>query len=170
MTLRPRGLETYSLDSDVLMTAAREYYAFDLVPAFWNSLIDQAKLRRVLSIDRVKREIEQGKGELAAWANKHFHQFFESTASEDVLESFSHVMNWVQGERRFKDSEKARFAEGADGWLIAHAMVGGHTIVTLERPQPKSMKVKIPDAAAQFSVTCVPTYEMLRKLGIRFSS
>ena len=82
MTARP----TYVLDANVLIQAAREYYAFDLVPAFWDKLVDLASNSRVLSIDRVKFELDRGNDELKAWANGAFHHFFASTQQADVLE------------------------------------------------------------------------------------
>ena len=34
--------QLFLLDSNVLMTAARDYYAFDIAPCFWSSLCQQA--------------------------------------------------------------------------------------------------------------------------------
>lgn len=62
----------YLLDADVFMTAARSYYAFDVAPAFWQGLVRQASNGRLLSIDRVKDEIQRGKDDLVTWANGTF--------------------------------------------------------------------------------------------------
>jgi len=63
----------YVLDTNVLIKAARRYYAFDIAPSFWAALVDLASDGRVVSIDRVKGEIDRGKDDLADWANGSFH-------------------------------------------------------------------------------------------------
>lgn len=57
----------FVLDANVFIEAARRYYAFDLAPGFWESLIHYAKNGRIRSIDRVKQELERGKDQLAEW-------------------------------------------------------------------------------------------------------
>jgi len=47
---------SYILDADVLITAKNQYYAFDLCPGFWDSLIHYHKKGYINSIDRVKNE------------------------------------------------------------------------------------------------------------------
>lgn len=44
----------YVLDANVFIEAARRYYAFDLAPKFWDSLIEQVDCGVIESIDRVK--------------------------------------------------------------------------------------------------------------------
>ena len=61
--------DTYLIDSSAFMQAARQYYAFDLAPPFWDSLIEHAANGVVRSIDKVKLELDRGKDELADWAN-----------------------------------------------------------------------------------------------------
>ncbi len=83
---------TYVLDSNVFIEAARHYYAFDLVPAFWENLIRNAANGRIQSIDRVKKELDRGKDELAGWANERFSHAFASTDDEDAIESYREIM------------------------------------------------------------------------------
>ena len=47
---------TYVLDANVFIEAARRYYAFDLAPVFWESILQHAAHGRIYSIDRVKKE------------------------------------------------------------------------------------------------------------------
>jgi len=51
----------YVLDANVFIEAARRYYAFDLAPMFWESLVHHAVNGRIQSIDLIKRELERGK-------------------------------------------------------------------------------------------------------------
>ena len=113
---------TYVLDANVFIEAARRYYAFDLAPPFWESLVQHAENGRIYSIDRVKVELERGKDELAEWATSQFSNAFASTDEEEVTNSYASVMGWVRAQDQFSDAAKADFADGADGWLVAYAM------------------------------------------------
>jgi len=161
---------TYVLDADVFIEAARRYYAFDIAPKFWESLVHHASNGRIQSIDRVKREIERGKDELATWATSQFSYAFASTDEEDVTESYTEVMGWVQAQDQFLDAAKADFAAGADGWLVAYAKSKGYIVVTHEVLNPNiRRKVPIPNVCEAFGVNYHDTFEMLRQLGVRFS-
>lgn len=50
----------YVLDANVFIEAAHRYYAFDLVPRFWDSLLHHAEDGVIGSIDRVKQELDRG--------------------------------------------------------------------------------------------------------------
>jgi Domain of unknown function (DUF4411) len=158
----------YVLDADVFMTAARSYYAFDVAPAFWDGLVREASNGRLLSIDRVKEEIQRGKDELLKWANDTFHPWFAETAEDDVIGTYREIMNWVQTQSQFLDYAKEEFAKGADGWLVAYAKAKGHVVVTNEKFQASvQRRVKIPNVCQAFGITCIDTFELLRALGIR---
>lgn len=160
----------YVLDANVFIEAARRYYAFDLVPGFWQSLLDHAGNGDVSSIDRVSDELEKGKDALADWAKSHFHTAFASTDDLDVTHAYAEIMNWVNNRPQFSGAAKAGFAQGADGWLIAYAKVHGHTVVTHEGLAPDdTKKVKIPNICQAFAVPYVDTFAMLRSLGVQFT-
>jgi len=161
---------TYILDANVFIEAARRYYAFDLVPGFWQSLEANAKSGKISSIDRIKTELERGQDDLAEWATHDFDHAFQSTDSDDIVSSYRDIMNWVSTQSQFSESAKAQFANSADGWLIAIARVKGYTLVTHEQLAPsESAKVKIPNVCQAFDVPYVDTFEMLRSLGVRFN-
>ena len=161
----------FVLDANVFITAKRHYYAFDLAPGFWKSLINHAGNGRILSIDYVKGELEKGKDQLAQWAKNDFSHAFILTDEEDVQESYREVMTWVQGQDQFSDAAKADFARGADGWLVAYAKAKGCIVVTLEAINPESKrKVPIPNVCQAFGVQFVDTFEMLRRLGVQLTS
>ncbi len=66
------------------------------------------------------------------------------------------------------EAAKHAFASAADSFLIAHAMVGNHKVVTHERAGNSRRKIKIPDAARAKNVDCLDPFEMLRREGARF--
>ena len=161
---------TYVLDANVFIEAARRYYAFDLAPIFWESLVHHAANGRIQSIDRVKEELERGNDELATWIREHFSDAFASTDEGDIIGSYREVMGWVQAQDQFSDAAKADFATGADGWLVAYARSEERIVVTHELPATDARrKVPIPNVCEAFGVTYVDTFAMLREMGVRFA-
>jgi len=159
----------YVLDANVFIEAARRYYAFDLAPRFWHSLTDHAGTGRICSIDRVKDELVRGKDELADWAKTEFSHGFCSTDENEVVESLSEMMEWVQRQKQFTDFAKAEFASVADGWIVAYASVNRLIVVTHEEFAPDvKKKVPIPNVCNEFGVKYTDTFEMLRVLKVQF--
>lgn len=157
---------TYILDANVFIEASRRYYAFDLAPRFWQSLLHHAANGRVRSIDRVQQELERGKDELAKWVEDNFSHAFGSTDETDVIQSFSEIMTWVQAQSQFSEAAKADFANGADGWLVAYAKVGGFVVVTQEVPAPDAKrKVPIPNVCQSFGVPLLAHSKCYGSLG-----
>jgi hypothetical protein len=159
---------TYVLDANVFIEAARHYYAFDIVPSFWQMLIDHANNSLVLSIDRVKFELEGGKDELAKWAKNDFRECFVSTEDDEVIAAYRKIMVWSQGQAQFTPGAKAEFARVADGWLVAYALAKVCIVVTREQFNSEAKaRIKIPNVCRAFGVQYVDTFEMMRELGVR---
>ena len=161
------GARLYLLDTNVCIQAARHYYAFDIAPLFWVALIEQAANGRVRSIDRVKTEIDKGNDDLKDCTDDNFHQWFESTDADDVVEAYADIMLWASQQAQFTDAAKAEFAGAADGWLVAFARARGYVVVTLERFDPLvRRRIPIPNVCEAFDVEQVDTFELLRALGV----
>ena len=162
----------YLIDTDVMTTAKNRNYAFDICPAFWNSILDNHHRANIFSIDRVQNEIMAGHPEddLVQWVTQHLPvSFFLSVAAPDILSAYSEIMLWVQRNPQFYDAAKAKFAAAADGWLVAYARVHAAVVVTNEQSAPDSKKeVKLPDICDQFDVVRADTFEMLRQLAVCF--
>lgn len=161
----------YLLDASVLMQAHRRYYKFDICPGFWEALIWQHKQGALCSIDRVRKEIEEGKDELWHWVkNKCPASFFETATSKAVGDRYGEIISWAGAQNRYRPEALAEFATVADGWLVAYAAEHGLTVVTQEVAAPEGKKeVKIPDACEAFKVAHIDTFEMLGKLGVQFT-
>lgn len=160
----------YVLDANVFIEAAHRYYAFDLAPGFWESLVGHANNGRIQTIDRVKQELERGKDNLAEWANSHFSHACVSTDEETIIETYAKIMNWVNDQSQFFDATKAAFASGADGWLVAYVKVKGSVLVTQEVAVPDvRRRVPIPNVCQAFALPYVDTFHMLRKLGVQWT-
>ena len=59
--------EKFLIDANTLMTASRFFYAYDLVPSFWETFEDEIKAGNIVLLDMVKAEIDKGEDELKQW-------------------------------------------------------------------------------------------------------
>ena len=165
---------TYLVDSDVLITAKNLYYAFDICPGFWRSLLHHHREGQVFSIDRVRNELLAGRRteDLVQWVRDEVPEgFFLPAETDEVTRVYTEIMMWVHRHPAYLDHAKAKFATGADGWLVACAQVHGAIVVTNEQPAPLSRKdVKLPDVCDEFRVPRDNTFDMLRALKVQFDS
>lgn len=166
------GKPVYIVDSDVFITAKNRYYAFDICPGFWASVLHHCNGGALRSIDKVRQELLLGRPDedLVQWVKKDVPAgFFLESAEQDVIAAFGEVMLWVQRHPRYFDQAKAEFATKADGWLVAYAKVHGVCVCTNEQPAPDSRKeVKLPDVCEQFGVRFEDTFAMLKALRVRY--
>ncbi len=159
----------YVLDANVFIEAKRRYYAFDFAPRFWTSLVEQARNGQIESIDKIKEELNKGKDELSDWADSEFIDFFASTDYVAVTTQYGELMVWVNDNSQYYDTAKSKYANDPDGWLIAYSCVKKRVLVTEEVSDLNThTKVKIPDVCLPFSVTCIDTFELIRRLGIKW--
>ena len=158
----------YILDANIFIEAKNRYYAFNLCPGFWDSLLHHNSMGNLESIDRVRnKELSEG-DDLDAWSKKS-PELFASTDSKFVLADYGEIIQWVQSQERFTNAAKSEFSSGVDAWVIAYAKANNAIVVTQEASAPKSRKdVKIPDVCNHFNIKCTNTFDMLQKLGIVF--
>jgi hypothetical protein len=158
----------YILDANIFIEAKRRYYAFNLCPGFWDSLLHHNSMGNLESIDRVRnKELSEG-DDLDAWSKKSPY-LFASTDSKFVLADYGDIIQWVQSQERFTNAAKSEFSSGVDAWVIAYAKANNAIVVTHEVSAPKSRTdVKIPDVCNHFNIKCTNTFDMLQKLGIVF--
>lgn len=164
--------QLYVLDTSVLTQAHRVYYTFDIAPAFWNFLIDTAKARKIISIDRVSDEILKGKDDLAEWAKNRFSFAFENIKNDsDVLINYGNLMKWANEQSQFTQAAKDEFARvnNADPWIIAYAMSKNSVVVPQEVLNKEiKRKIPIPNVCDAFNVKYINTFALLRELNFRF--
>jgi hypothetical protein len=163
----------YVLDANVFIGAHRGYYAFEIVPSFWNTLVDLADDSKICSIDKIQQEIINPSGknpdQLQEWTSENFREFFENTDASDVLQYYARIQQWANNDPRYTDAAKDEFARNADAWLIAYAKAKGHTLVTHEVYNRESRKrILIPVVCEKFEVKCINTFEMLKDLQVQF--
>jgi len=162
----------YLLDSDVFIAAKNSYYAFEICPGFWKSVIHHHGEGDVCSIDRVRGELLAGRKteDLVQWVKNDLPDgFFVGTDDNAVTSAYAEVMLWMQRNSQYLDQAKAKFATEADGWLVAYAMANNVLVVTNEQPRPQARnRILLPDVCNQFNVPYKDTFAMLKDLAIRF--
>ena len=150
------------------MQAYRDYCAPDFCPAFWDCTPLYLHAGRLISIDRVFAEIKNP-GDLIQWAQNSPSGLFVTSGEQQIASNFARIMAWVNGNSQFFDEAKAKFAAGADGWLIAYAHMHNAVVVTQEVLAPDvQQRVPIPNVCRQFNVSYLNTFDMLRQLGVHF--
>lgn len=162
----------YIVDSNVFITAKNLYYAFDICPGFWKSVIVHHQQGQVHSVDRVRSELLAGREteDLVKWVKNDLPGgFFLDTNGGEVSAAYGDIMLWVQRKAQFFDNAKAQFATGADGWLVAYAKVHSAIVVTTEQPSPEAKsRVPLPNVCDEFGVTYTNPFSMLRELNVQF--
>ena len=157
---------SYLLDANVFMSAKNLHYGFDFCPAFWEWLIHKCNTGTVFSIDKVADEIEAGQDDLSEWAKNLGHVLFRRMPPT-LAEQFTQVSAWATSQK-YEPAAINTFFQVADFYLIAHALAGGHTVVTHEVPKNSLKNIKIPDACVGRGVRFMTPYQMLRIEKARF--
>lgn len=160
----------FLLDSNFFIEAHRTSYPFDVVPSFWAKVKELADNGKIISIDKVKKEILQNRDELSEWIIENLPEdFFKDTST--VVTNYALLTRWVYAKAdQYSQQAIGEFldADEADAWLISYAMAYQNQIVTYETSSPNSRKrVMLPDAASPFNVVCIKTIDLFRNLGVR---
>lgn len=148
------------------MSAKNLHYGLDFCPAFWQWLVDGGAKGSVLSIDKVADEIAAGSDDLTEWAKSQGKGLFRATDA-NVAEQFGKVSVWTTSQQ-YEPAAISTFLQVADFYLIAHALAGGHTVVTHEKPANSFRRIKIPDVCVGLGVSFMTPYQMLRIEKARF--
>jgi len=157
----------FLLDTNTLIQAKNDYYAFSLCPGFWNWLASANAAGTVLSIEPVLQEIRDGSDDLTVWANARPPSFFVPVDAA-AASQLSRVVQWVQ-QADFREDAKRDFLAKADPVLIAYALAHGCTLATHEvHIEGEKRKVKIPTVCRALGVNFVRTFQMLTSEGVRF--
>lgn len=161
------------LDADSLIKPYREAYSFDRVPKFWEFLEEKAKEQVIVSSDLVLQELEDGcsdkehPDELLVWARKLREVLF-LCPTDPIQEMVGQIATYVENNAQYAPWHIQDFLDSADPWVIAHAKILGGRVVTFEKSEPNSKKVKIPDVAGNFGINCISLWAMLDELKAHF--
>ena len=162
----------YLLDSNIFIQAHRMYYPFDVVPSFWNKILELSNKGIICSIDKVRKEIceTNNPDSLSKWCeNDLSNDFFADSSS--AVNFYAKIALWANNSSHFNQAAIDDFltTDLADPWLIAYAKENNLTIVTHEISQhQKKNRIKIPEPCIHFGVKYLSPIEMFRELGESF--
>jgi len=162
----------YLLDSNIFIQAHRMYYPFDVVPSFWNKILELSNKGIICSIDKVRKEIceTNNPDSLSKWCeNDLSNDFFADSSS--AVNFYAKIALWANNSSHFNQAAIDDFlaTDLADPWLIAYAKENNLTIVTHEISQPqRKNRIKIPEPCIHFGVKYLSPIEMFRELGESF--
>ncbi len=157
----------YLIDSNVFIQAKNFHYRFGFCQGFWEWLTEAHQAGLVFSIDKVRKELNNGKKDdpVRNWIDELPDTFFiDDITDSDVIKHYSKIMNWVATDTHYTPQAKAEFANAdvADAFLVAAAKAGNFTIVTHEISNPnRKNRVMLPDAAKSFNVSSIMIYDLL---------
>jgi hypothetical protein len=178
----------YVVDTNFFIQAHRLNYPFDVVTSFWNKVKKLAAEGKIISIDKVKKEIYGDKesekddetdktvnkdDELTIWCKNNLPKdFFKDTSV--LSKYYEQVVNWTltkKGHYLPKAISEFLEADEADAWLVTYALEdkANRIIVTQEISNPqKRNEIKIPDVCNDFDIKYVNTIGLFRQLGESF--
>lgn len=166
-------MPVYVLDSNFFIQAHRVHYPIDVAEGFWNKVQQLAEDGRIISIDKVRKELYDKNDALEEWCRNSLpDDFFKDTSG--VMDAYAQVTTWAMSRSgHYLPNALNEFldADEADAFLVAYCLANptDRFVTTQEVSEPnRQNKVKIPDACIALNVSYLNTIEMFRQLGERF--
>jgi len=160
-------LSKYCIDADVLIQAKNGPYQFKTWPIFWTWLESQIAKKTIFSSTLVYAEWIVGNDELANWAKDQKGSDFFIEPDDNTQIIYKDIADYVNV--NYPERNAKTFLDGADAWVIAHAINEKASVVTQEiGVVVYSKKVKIPNVCKKFKVPCINLYDLFRKLNAKF--
>lgn len=155
---------SYLLDANSYIQAKNTHYRMVFCPGFWDWLDSASNAGKISSVTSVYKELVDYGDELSEWAKERTNHFLSVNDASTQI-TFAQIATFVMDLPLPKKTEKIRFLEGADPWLIAKAGATGQTVVTHEvLVPPTSQKIKIPNICQQFNVPYMSAFDLLETL------
>jgi hypothetical protein len=151
-------MSVYVLDSNFFIQAHRAYYPMDVAIGFWVKVRQLAEQGKIISIDKVKKELYDKNDVLEDWCRNNLPADFFKDTSALVQTSYPQVIAWaISRQEHYTLGALNEFldADEADAFLVAygHADAADRCIVTQEVSEPnRKTKIKIPEACTALNV------------------
>ena len=89
--------DKFLIDANTLMTAARQYYAYDILPSFWEIFGDEIKKGNIVLLDIVKAEIDKGHDKLKEWISERTDDFeICNHIDSEIILKYAQIMQYIQ--------------------------------------------------------------------------
>lgn len=89
--------DKFLIDANTLMTASRQYYAYDILPSFWEIFGDEIKRGTIVLLDMVKAEIDKGQDKLKEWVSERTDDFeICNHIDPEIISKYAQIMQYIQ--------------------------------------------------------------------------
>jgi len=161
----------YWLDADVWIQAKHEQngpFPFSRMQKFWDYMSLQVDKGKVKCPKMVYDEIVKGNDRLADWFREREARGLSINASDEVWECVTKISDYVVN--KYKDRKSRKFLDGADMFVIAHAMAMGEdgVVVSHEGLRRQNALVKIPALCLDLNVEKINIFQMLNRIDAQF--
>lgn len=154
----------YCLDTNVYLEAWNGYYSNEIVPMYWNKLLELAEKGIVFSTIEVADEITKKDDLVSERIKENKKKLFRKIEQdENVQECLIKILDEFPN---LIDATKWRSL--ADPWVIAHAMATWSTVVTKEHFWTQE-KPKIPYVCKHYGIKCINDFEFIKEVWIIFT-
>jgi len=153
----------YVFDTSPLSNLFRHFYRRRF-PTLWESFDELIANGDVTSTREVKRELERYAHINEDWMRDNAAIFTTPTAAEGGIIRNIYAVPHFQQNIELKKIQKGGL--NADPFVVAKALVGEGTVVTLEGALPNA--AKIPNICRHFNVRCLNLEEFMEEEGWQF--
>lgn len=169
----PQQNKKFCIDTNCLIEAKNRYYAFDILPRFWDLILECCNKNIILIPDSVYEELKKGykDEELLKWARQN-KQILFTPLEPEMFQIVGSISNFVMN--NFRKEKADVFLKGKDLEIISFAKYKNLVLVTqeirtnLNNSKDKNGKfnarVKIPNICEIFDVEYMNLFDMLRFL------
>ncbi len=147
---------SYSLDTSGFLDAWIRHYPIDVFPTIWERLEASIKTGLLFTSEEVVRELERKDDDACAWMKARPEMIVPFSAEIEA-----EVINLMRRFPRLVDTKKGR--SGGDPFVIAVAIVGGHSVITGENPTGRLDVPRIPDVCKDLRVPCIRMIDFFRE-------
>jgi len=156
----------YWLDASVFIEAHNRTYPMGIMNSYWKWMAGRVADGTIVCPKLVYQEVVDGherQDELAKWFQTRKSSGLCVASDQAVQAQVGLISDYVFTE--YKQHQALDFSNGADPWVIAHALHDKGIVVTQESSlRPKAHKARIPDVCKHFNVPCIDGIKMLRDL------
>jgi hypothetical protein len=163
----------YWFDADVLIKSHNGNFPVGNAIGFWAWMERESKAGKFRVAKRVYDEVVNGrdgkKDELANWMERRRANGLCIMPTKEVDSKVTEVADYVWSHPRYPFHQRLEFSKGADGFLIAHALVDRGIVVSDESQLfPDSQRVRVPDVCKHFNVTCRTLTQLIKDLDAKY--
>jgi len=146
----------YTLDTSAVLDGWRRYYPPDVFPPLWQRLEELIQSGALRSPDEVREELKKKDDEVWRWARDQVGLFDPLT--EEIQPQTATILAELS---KLVDTRRGRGQ--ADPFVIAHARLNGHKVITGERRPGAKGRPTIPWVCRHYDIDYLDLLGLMRE-------